>query len=70
MRFANAEVDAAIEYLIEFAEDRAQIANYSRVFAAAGLLPPQDLHVAGEKDQVTAFRKAIHDRCRFHYPSR
>jgi hypothetical protein len=39
------DVDAAIDFTIENgAADRAQTVNYTRVFAAAGLPPPQELH--------------------------
>jgi len=43
--------------------DRAQTVRYSAVFEAAGLSPPQDLHLGGDSDVVTAFMKAFHDRC-------
>jgi hypothetical protein len=39
------QVDAAIDFVIENAAiDRAQTVSYTRVFAAAGLPHPQDLH--------------------------
>lgn len=63
MSFTDDQVDVSIEFLVRFAEDRGQTTNYSRVFESAGLSPPQDLHLAGEHDLVTAFMKAIHDRC-------
>lgn len=61
--FTDEQVDQAIEFLIGFAEDRGQTASYSRVFASAGMRPPQDLHFAGEHELVTRFMKAIHERC-------
>ena len=43
--------------------DRAKTVSYSRVFAAAGLAAPQELHQGSESHLVTEFMKAIHDRC-------
>ena len=37
--------------------------RYTAVFEAAGLPPPQELHLGGDSDAVTAFMKAFHDRC-------
>jgi len=57
-------VDAAIEHAIRNgAEDRAQTVNYSRVFEAAGLPPPQELHLGGDSQYVTAFMERFHNRC-------
>lgn len=57
-------VDAAIEYAIRNgAEDRGQTVNYSRVFEAAGLPPPQELHQGGDSHFVTAFMERFHNRC-------
>jgi hypothetical protein len=63
VEFDADNVTQAVEYLIEFAEDRAQTASYSRVFGAAGLASPQDLHFSGDGDAVTKFMKAVHDHC-------
>ncbi len=62
--FSEDEVDRAIDFVVEDrAIDRAQTVRYTAVFEAAGLPPPQDLHLGGDSDVVTAFMKAIHDRC-------
>jgi len=54
----------AIDFVIENrAIDRAQTVRYIAVFEAAGLPPPQDLHLGGDSGVVTAFMKAFHDRC-------
>lgn len=64
-RFTEEQVDRAIEFVIEDrAVDRAQTVRYTSVFDAAGLPHPQDLHLGGDSDVVTAFMKAFHDRCR------
>lgn len=57
------QVEAAIDFLKEFAMDRAKTVSYSRVFAAAGLEAPQELHQGSDSHLVTEFMKAIHDRC-------
>lgn len=63
--FTDEDVDSAIDFTIRNgADDRAQTLSYSRVFEAAGLPPPQDLHQGGDSDLVTAFMKRFHDRCR------
>lgn len=46
------------------AKDRGQTIAYSRVFAAAGLPAPQELHNGGDSHLVTAFMHAFHLRCR------
>lgn len=62
--FTDDNVDAAIDFIIENgAEDRGQTISYSRVFAAAGLPPPQDLHFGGESQLVTLFMARLHFRC-------
>lgn len=62
--FTNEQVDAAVDFVIENAAvDRAQTVSYSRVFEAAGMPPPQDLHFGGDGDLVTRFMKQFHDRC-------
>lgn len=62
--FTVDQVDAAIDFVINgHAIDRAQTVRYTAVFEAAGLPPPQDLHLGGDSDMVTAFMKAFHDRC-------
>ncbi len=59
------QVDAAIDYVIENgAVDRAQTVAYTRVFHAAGLPPPQDLHHGGESQLVTRLMERFHYRCR------
>lgn len=63
--FTDDQVDAAIAFVIaDRAIDRAQTVRYTAVFEAAGLQPPQELHLGGDSDVVTAFMKAFHDRCR------
>jgi hypothetical protein len=63
-KFTQAHVDSAIDFVIDDAAvDRARTVRYSAVFSAAGLPNPQDLHLGGESDLVTAFMKAFHDRC-------
>ena len=58
------DVDAAIDFVIRNgAEDRGQTIAYSRVFEAAGLPPPQDLHFGGESQLVTLFMELLHYRC-------
>ncbi|MEP6698031.1 MAG: hypothetical protein ABJA34_14320 [Pseudonocardiales bacterium] len=58
-------MDAAIDFVIEVAAvDRGQTVSYSRVFEAAGMPPPQDLHFGGGGELVTRFMKGFHDRCR------
>jgi hypothetical protein len=68
------DVDAAIDFVIRNgAEGRGQTISYSRVFQAAGLPPPQDLHFGGESHLVRCswsaftsgvssglFRRSIH----------
>jgi hypothetical protein len=64
VRFTQEQVDAAIDFVIaDRAVDRAQTVRYTAVFDAAGLPHPQDLHLGGDSDVVTAFMKAFHDRC-------
>lgn len=64
-RFTPSQVDDAIRHVIEYgAQDRAKTIRYTEVFVAAGMDPPQDLHLGGDGDVVTAFMKAFHDRCR------
>jgi hypothetical protein len=59
------QVDAAIDYTIRNgAEDRGQTVSYSRVFEAAGLPPPQELHQGGDSQIVTAVMERFHFRCR------
>lgn len=59
------QIDAAVDFVIvNGAEDRAQTISYSRVFEAAGLPPPQDLHFGGESQVVTQFMERFHFRCR------
>jgi len=63
--FTDENVDSAIEFIIDNgAEDRGQTISYSRVFDAAGLPPPQDLHFGGESQLVTLFMARLHYRCR------
>jgi hypothetical protein len=63
--FTDDNVDAAIDFIIENgAEDRGQTISYSRVFEAADLPPPQDLHFGGESQLVTLFMERLHFRCR------
>jgi hypothetical protein len=62
--FDDEQVDAAIDFVINgHAVDRAQTVRYTAVFEAADLPAPQDLHLGGDSDVVTAFMKAFHDRC-------
>jgi hypothetical protein len=62
--FTDENVDAAIAFIVKNgAEDRGQTIAYSRVFAAAGLPPPQDLHFGGESQLVTDFMARLHYRC-------
>ena len=59
------DVDTAIDFVIRSgAEDRGQTISYSRVFEAAGLPPPQDLHFGGESQLVTLFMERFHFRCK------
>ena len=63
--FTTEDVDAAIQFVIvNAAEDRALTVNYSRVFDAAGLRPPQDLYLDGDSQLVTRFMESFHHRCR------
>ncbi|PWU50669.1 hypothetical protein DLJ47_23570 [Micromonospora sp. S4605] len=63
--FTTEHVDTAIDFLIsKGAEDRGQTVSYSRVFAAAGLSNPQNLHDSGESRRVTQFMAAFHHRCK------
>jgi hypothetical protein len=58
------DVDTAIDFVIRNgAEDRGLTISYSRVFEAAGLPPPQDLHFGGESHLVTLFMGYLHRRC-------
>lgn len=58
------QVDAGIDFVVfNSAEDRAQTVSYSRVFEAAGLPPPQDLHFGGESHLVTQVMERFHFRC-------
>lgn len=62
--FTTDDVDDAIDFVIHNgAEDRGQTLSYSRVFEAAGLPPPQELHQGGESQLVTAFMEQFHHRC-------
>jgi hypothetical protein len=62
--FTQDQLDDAIDYVVEEgAVDRAQTISYSRVFASAGMEPPQDLHNGGDGQLVTAFMEAFHSRC-------
>lgn len=62
--FTLDQVDAAIDFVKQHgAEDRAQTVSYSRVFDAAGLPSPQNLHFGGESHLVTAFMERFHYRC-------
>jgi hypothetical protein len=45
------------------AEDRGQTLSYSRIFEAASLPSPQNLHFGGESHLVTAFMEQFHHRC-------
>ena len=64
-KFTPEQVDEAIRHVIEYgAQDRAKTIRYTEVFIAAGMDPPQELHMGGEGDVVTAFMKAFHDRCK------
>jgi hypothetical protein len=64
-KFSEAQVDAAIDFVIEDAAvDRARTVRYTAVFDAAGLPHPQDMHLDGDSDVVTAFMKAFHERCK------
>ncbi len=63
-RFTQEQVDRAIDFVIDDrAIDRAQTVRYTAVFDAAELPRPQELHLGGDSDVVTAFMKAFHDRC-------
>jgi hypothetical protein len=63
--FTPEQVDAAIEFVRRHgAEDRGQTLSYSRVFDAAGLPSPQNLHFGGESHLVTEFMEQFHHRCR------
>ncbi|MEW2383072.1 hypothetical protein AB0873_13440 [Micromonospora sp. NPDC047707] len=46
------------------AEDRGQTISYSRVFEAASLPNPHNLHESGESHRVTEFMAAFHHRCK------
>jgi hypothetical protein len=61
--FTVAQVDDAIDLLVDSAKDRGQTISYTRVFAAGGLPEPQLLHQGQESHLVTDFMKAVHDRC-------
>lgn len=58
------DIDTAIDFVIDNAAvDRAQTVSYSRVFEAAGLPAPQELHQGGESQLVTAVMERFHTRC-------
>jgi hypothetical protein len=60
----DVQVDAAIDFVaFNGAEDRAQTVSYSRVFEAAGLPAPQDLHFGGESHLVSQVMERFHFRC-------
>ena len=62
--FGTEDVDDAIDFVIHHgAEDRGQTVSYSRVFEAASLPPPQELHQGGESQLVTGFMEHFHHRC-------
>jgi len=62
--FTLDQVDAAIDFVVvSGAEDRGQTVSYSRVFEAASLPSPQNLHIGGESHLVTAFMERFHVRC-------
>lgn len=63
--FDSHQIDAAINFVMENgAEDRAQTLSYSRIFDAAGLPSPQNLHFGGESHLVTAFMERFHYVCK------
>jgi hypothetical protein len=63
--FSEGQVEAAIAFVVEHgAHDRASTISYSRVFEAAGLPPPRDLHQGGESELVTLFMGRFHHCCR------
>ena len=62
--FRPDQVDAAIDFVIEAAEDRGQTVAYTRVFDAAGLPTPQDIYLTGDEGTVGRFMEAFHYRCR------
>lgn len=68
--FTDEQVDAAIEYVIEHgATDRASTVSYSRVFSAASMPPPQELHNGGESSLVSSFMERFHYRAlELRYP--
>jgi hypothetical protein len=62
--FTDEQVETAIEFVIRHgARDRGQSVAYSRVFKAAGLPAPQDLHHGGDGHLVTDFMEAFHVTC-------
>ncbi|MEU7843366.1 hypothetical protein AB0B39_20700 [Micromonospora sp. NPDC049114] len=62
--FTMDQLDAAIDFVTSNgAEDRGQTISYARVFQAAGLPNPQNLHESGESHRVTEFMAAFHHRC-------
>lgn len=62
--FTPEQVDEAIDFVvINGAQDRGQTVSYSRLFDAAGLPSPQNLHLGGESHLVTAFMAQFHYRC-------
>lgn len=64
LAFTTEDVDRAIDFVIQSrAIDRAQTVRYTAVFEAAGLPPPQELHLGGDSDAVTVFMRSFHDRC-------
>lgn len=62
--FTAEQVDVALDFVVQNgAEDRGQTVSYSRVFEAAGLPSPQNLHLGGESELVTSFMERFHYRC-------
>jgi hypothetical protein len=54
-----------IDYVVENgATDRGQTVAYTRLFEAAGLPAPRDLHAGGESEAVSRFMERLHYRCR------
>jgi len=63
-QFTEAQVDDAIDFVIRNgAHDRGQTVSYSRLFEAAGLPAPQELHQGGDPKLVTEFMEAFQARC-------
>jgi len=62
--FTVDQLDRAIDFVVlNGAQDRGQTVSYSRLFEAAGLPSPQNLHMGGESHLVTAFMEQFHYRC-------